>query len=119
MTCPHCGAEMHPDHDDRQYCTACGLAGPRDVLEALAARLAPADPAKVQLLRAFVIASSRAAWKLATAYVRREVSPRAEYESLFRAAGLRVGFETIDTDGELKVIDLMRDLKLTTGGGDG
>jgi hypothetical protein len=45
MTCPHCGAAMHPDHDDRRYCTACGLAGPRDVLEALAARLARAEAA--------------------------------------------------------------------------
>jgi hypothetical protein len=119
MTCPHCGAAMHTDRTHADWACVCGLAGPRDVLEGLAARLAPADPAKVQLLRAFVLASRRAAWKLATAYVRREVSPRAEYESLFRAAGLRVGFETIDTDGELKVIELLRDLKLTTGGGDG
>jgi hypothetical protein len=92
---------------------------PDDLRVALAARLAPADPAKVELLRAFVLASRRAAWKLATAYVRREVSPRAEYESLFRAAGLRVGFDSIDTDGELKVIELLRDLKLTMGDGHG
>jgi hypothetical protein len=42
MKCPNCDEATTPDHDDRLYCTACGLAGPREVLEALAARLAPA-----------------------------------------------------------------------------
>jgi hypothetical protein len=40
MSCPGCAAEMVHDHDDRMYCIACGLAGPRDALEKLAARFA-------------------------------------------------------------------------------
>jgi hypothetical protein len=43
MTCPHCSAEMHADRAYHDYaCAACGLCAPREVLEALAARLAPA-----------------------------------------------------------------------------
>jgi len=43
MTCPHCAEPMHADDEyGDQACPACGLAGPREVLEALAARLSPA-----------------------------------------------------------------------------
>jgi len=42
MKCPNCGEAAAPDHDDRLYCVSCGLAGPREVRDELAARLAPA-----------------------------------------------------------------------------
>jgi hypothetical protein len=47
MNCPHCGHHTlepndEPDVDD-WFCPRCMLAGPRDVLEALAARLALAS----------------------------------------------------------------------------
>jgi hypothetical protein len=40
MTCPHCGAAMHTDRTHADWACVCGLAGSRDVLEALAVRLA-------------------------------------------------------------------------------
>jgi len=45
MKCPSCGADswVHLACDAAHLvCTVCALAGPREVLEALAARLAPA-----------------------------------------------------------------------------
>lgn len=42
MICPSCNAEMHTDRTHADWACECGLAGPRDVLEALAARLGPA-----------------------------------------------------------------------------
>lgn len=43
MNCPNCGAALEglTEYGDHA-CAQCGLAGPRDVLEGLAARLAPA-----------------------------------------------------------------------------
>ena len=64
MKCPHCSADSwaHIDRDPSVLrCTSCGLAGPRDVLEALAARLAPAgvlDEAE-RLLRAAGVRKTR------------------------------------------------------------
>jgi hypothetical protein len=56
MNCPHCGAEMHTDRTHADWaCAACGLAGPRDVLEALAARLAHGN----DLLEAMGVLSSQ------------------------------------------------------------
>ena len=47
MKCPHCGGELAFPRDQAFYgkkglCVQCGLEAPRDVLEALAASLAPA-----------------------------------------------------------------------------
>ena len=42
MNCPNCAAPIGEHMTDYGDCAVCGLAGPRDVLEALAARLAPA-----------------------------------------------------------------------------
>lgn len=42
MNCPSCAREMHTDRTFADWACGCGLAGPRDVLEALAARLGPA-----------------------------------------------------------------------------
>jgi hypothetical protein len=49
MKCPHCGAAMHTDRTHADWACACGLAGPRDVLEGLAARLSRLGAANTQL----------------------------------------------------------------------
>jgi hypothetical protein len=55
MTCPHCGAAMHTDRTHADWACVCGLAGGRDVLEALAARLAHGN----DLLEAMGVLSSQ------------------------------------------------------------
>jgi hypothetical protein len=42
LACPGCGGDMQPTIVRDDWHCDCGLFGPRDVLEALAARLAPA-----------------------------------------------------------------------------